>query len=318
MPRRMTTADFIERARAVHGDRYDYSQTRYVDSRTKLTIICPDHGPFSVLPPNHYYHKNGCPGCAGVARANTEEFINKSKAIHGDRYDYSQVEYVNTRSIVTIICPDHGPFDQEARNHVRGTGCPYCGGTKPLTTKTFIEKAKAIHGDRYDYTQVEYVNNRSTVTIICPDHGLFQQTGDKHLSGNGCPVCSPGGFNPSKPGLLYYLAVTTDCGDTLYKIGITNVSVETRFPPQDLDRIRVIETWRFPVGRIAAEREVEILIQYAKYRYVGPDILAGAGNTELFTHDVLRLDRREDEHGQAVIDENANLTFRQIQDDFDF
>ncbi len=118
--------------------------------------------------------------------------------------------------------------------------------------------------------------------------------------------------------MLYYVAVATDDGDTRYKIGITNLSVEKRFPAADLARIRIVKKWQFAVGRVAAEREAEILYQYAGDRYYGPDILVGAGNTELFTHDVLGLDRRDDEHGQPVVDEDANLTSRQIQSDFNF
>ncbi len=134
----------------------------------------------------------------------------------------------------------------------------------------------------------------------------------------GCPDCAESGFDPSEPGILYYIAVTTDEGDTRYKIGITNLSVEKRFPAADLARIRIIKTWRFTVGRVAAEREAEILYQYAGERFYGPDILVGAGNTELFNHDVLGLDKQDDEHGQTVVDEDASLISRPIQSDFYF
>ena len=108
-------------------------------------------------------------------------------------------------------------------------------------------------------------------------------------------------------------------GDTRYKIGITNRTVEERFSKNaDLNRIRIVKTWRHAVGRIAAEREAEILYQFAGERYYGPDILVGAGNTELFTHDVLELDRQDGDHDQTVVDEDARLTSRQIQSDFDF
>ncbi len=112
--------------------------------------------------------------------------------------------------------------------------------------------------------------------------------------------------------------MTSDDGDTRYKIGITNLSVERRFLVVDRARIRIVETWQFEVGHDAAEREAEILSQFTGDRYYGTDILVGAGNTELFTHDVLGLDRRDDEHGQPAIDEDANLTSRQIQSDFGF
>ena len=132
------------------------------------------------------------------------------------------------------------------------------------------------------------------MTIICPEHGPFPQSPNSHLNGSGCSDCADTGFNPSERGLLYYIAVTTDDGDTRYKIGITNYTVEKRFPALDLARIRIIKTWRYAIGRAAAEREAEILKQYAGDRYYGPDILVGAGNTELFTHDILGLDKKDE------------------------
>ena len=289
-----TTKEFIEKSKAVHGDRYDYSSVSYVNNSTKVMIICREHEPFPQTPDNHLQGK-GCRICGDIAQAlnqssTTEEFIEKAKAVHGDRYDYSQVEYVGNKTDVTIICREHEPFPQTPSKHLLGHGCGFCAGNMPLTTEIFIERAKAVHGNRYGYSEVEYVNTNTDVTINCPDHGLFDQRPDHHLSGSGCLDCADTGFNPSERGLLYYVAVTTDDGDTRYKIGITNYTVEERFRAPDLARIRTVKTWRYAIGRAAAEREAEILKQYAGDRYYGPDILVGAGNTELFTHDILGLD----------------------------
>ena len=389
MAKRVTTADFIRRARKVHGNRYDYSKVEYVKSSEKVAIICPEHGRFWQTPNAHFVGK-GCKSCADKIRGlkrrlTTDEFIRNVKAVHGERYDYSKVVYVSAKSKVTIICPVHGEFEQRALNHYIGRGCHECGGNKPLTLDRLIERANKIHkgrydysrveyqnvdtkveiicpdhgsffqrpaahlrgfgcdrcgqietgkslahsldrfledarqshGDRYDYSQVEYVNALSKVTIICPKHGAFQQTPASHIRDIGCPACAESGFDPSEPGLLYYIAVATDDGDTRYKIGITNNTVAGRFPPADLARIRIVKTWQFSVGRVAAEREAEILYQYAGDRYYGPEILIGAGNTEIFTHDILGLDRRDDEFGQPVVDADANLISRPIQRDFD-
>ena len=297
MPSRLTTEKFIEKARAVHGDRYDYSQVKYVNTKTEVTIICPDHGAFPQTPSNHLHHEVGCPSCAGNLPLTTETFIEKAIAIHGDRYDYSQVKYVNNKTEVTIICPVHGAFPRTPSNHLHHeVGCPSCAGNLPLTTETFIEKAIAIHGDRYDYSQVEYANNSTRVTIICPDHGPFPQTPGSHLAERGCPDCAETGFDPNDCGTLYYVAITTDDGDTRYKIGITNRTVEDRFPRPDLARIRIVKTWGYAIGRAAAARQQEILSQFAGERYYGPDILL-SGNTELFTHDILGLDNGDKEHG---------------------
>ena len=119
-----------------------------------------------------------------------EEFIAKAKLVHGDKYDYSKVEYVGALTKVCIICPKHGEFCQEANSHLRGQGCPKCKYEKQTcTTDEFIAKAKKIHGDKYDYSKVEYVNDRTKVCIICPKHGEFWQTPNHHLSGCGCPKC---------------------------------------------------------------------------------------------------------------------------------
>ena len=288
----LTTETFIEKAKAVHGDRYDYSSVNYVDAHTRVTIICPDHGPFSQVPDAHLNKAAGCPDCAGNKPLTTETFIKRAIAVHGDRYDYSSVNYVSNNTKVTIICPTHGAFEQRPADHALAKhGCPDCAG-KNTTTESFIEKARAIHGDRYDYLQVNYVNNNTKVTIICRDHGPFQQTPSNHLSKQGCPDCAESGFNSNEPGLLYYVAVTTDNGDTRYKIGITNRTVEERFYGPELARIRIVKTWRYAIGRSAEEREAEILSQNVGDRYYGPDILL-SGNSELFTHDILGLDRRD-------------------------
>lgn len=310
--RRKTTEQFIAKANAVHGDRYDYSLVEYVSSATKVTINCSDHGPFEQTPSEHLIG-SGCAKCGSLAAADarrrtTVEFIASANAVHGDRYDYSLVEYLGAQEKVTIICPDHGPFEQAPNGHLGGKGCYECGivassDAKRSTTEQFIAKARMVHGERYDYSLVEYVTNRKKVKIICPDHGLFLQAPNDHLDqGTGCPDCAKTGFNPSEPGLLYYLAITTDDGDTRYKIGITNLSVEERFRGTDLARIRVVKTWRFAIGRIAAERESEILYQFAGDRYYGPRLLVGAGNTELFTHDILGLDGGDHVHGQSAVD----------------
>lgn len=126
----------------------------------------------------------------GKERLTTEEFIRKAKAVHGDRYDYSKTVYVNQKTNVVITCLVHGDFTQCPTNHYNGAGCPMCSKNKRMTTDDFILRAKAIHGEKYDYSKVNYINNRTKVTIICPNHGEFQQAPDKHLHGSECPACA--------------------------------------------------------------------------------------------------------------------------------
>ena len=287
--KRLTSDTFIDRAIAIHGERYDYSLIRYKNTKEKVTIVCSQHGEFRQTPENHLSGQ-GCAVCAGK-NVTTEMFIAKAQEVHGNRYDYSRTNYKGSAKKVTIVCPDHGPFSQTAADHLTGYGCQSCGGNKPLTKEVFIERSKAIHGDRYDYSKVVYANTSSKVEIVCPDHGSFWPTVSNHLSEKqiGCPGCADWGFNPNEAAFLYYLAVEASGGDTLYKIGITNRTVSDRFRPPDLARIRVVEIWRFAQGRDAAERESEILRTYAGERYYGPPVLL-SGNTELFVRDILLLD----------------------------
>ena len=123
------------------------------------------------------------------------EFIEKAKKIHGDKYDYSKVIYINNRTKVCIICPIHGEFWQTPSDHLLGKGCKKCGmqtrGEKHRSnTYKFTKNAKRIHGNKYDYSKVKYINNRIEVCIICPIHGEFWQKPNYHLSGNGCPLCN--------------------------------------------------------------------------------------------------------------------------------
>lgn len=127
-------------------------------------------------------------------RKTTEQFIIDARTVHGDKFDYSKVEYKGNKIPITIICPKHGEFQQIPNNHLHGQGCPICKYEKfsleqRSTTEEFIKKAQAIHGIKYDYSKVEYVNNRTPVTIICPLHGEFQQTPKSHLKGCECNKC---------------------------------------------------------------------------------------------------------------------------------
>lgn len=188
----MNTQEFIEKARAIHGDKYDYSKVEYVNAKTKVCIICPEHGEFWMAPNNHTHgtHPQGCPKCNGIIRLTTEQFISEAKSVHGDKYDYSKVEYKNNSTKICIICPEHGEFWQNPANHLKGFGCAKCSGMAKITTEEFIEKAKTIHGDKYDYSKTKYVNAKTKICIICPEHGEFWKLPYVHLKGQRCTLCS--------------------------------------------------------------------------------------------------------------------------------
>lgn len=185
---------FIEKAKKLHMDKYDYSKVSYINNKTKVCIICPKHGEFWQTPDTHLRSK-GCPFCGRERsslkqRITKETFIQKAKYIHGDKYNYSKVEYINDRTKICIICSEHGEFWQTPNNHLKGKGCPSCYGNKKLTINDFIKKAQNVHGDKYNYSKVEYINTDTKICIICPEHGEFWQTPYKHIKySHGCPVC---------------------------------------------------------------------------------------------------------------------------------
>lgn len=199
MGRKLTTEEFIEKAKEIHGNLYDYSKVNYIDSRTKVEIICPEHGVFYMQPCNHTNQKQGCPKCGHVKRAQTQtlsldKFIEKARKVHGDKYDYSKVIYQKSSKKIIIICPEHGEFEQIANDHLQGKGCPYCSKKlnaqkRSSNTEEFIKRARKIHEDKYNYDKVVYTNVHSKVIIICPIHGDFEQEANSHLHGIGCPYC---------------------------------------------------------------------------------------------------------------------------------
>lgn len=319
---------FIERANKAHNSYYDYSRVNFKNVECKIEITCPEHGPFFQRLMTHLKGFN-CPQCGQISKAkklshSSQRFLDDAKKAHGDRYDYSRVRYINALTNVTIICMEHGPFDQKPANHIRNVGCPKCGDEsaalmRTRTTEEFIQEAQEVHGDLYDYSKVQYETSHEKVEISCLVHGAFLQTASNHVNnGAGCPGCAHSGFDQTKPGLLYYIAVKTDDDRILYKIGITNLSIEQRFPATDRARIRVVKIWRYEEGHYAAERESVILSQFSRDKYYGSPILVGGGNTELFIKDILDLDKVGHEYSNAVVDSEANLIFRPIQLDFGF
>ena len=198
--KKLTNNEFIKKAREIHGDKYDYSKVDYINNKTKVCIICPEHGEFWQKP-NYHLSACGCPKCKcdkikKTKYITTESFIQKAHEVHESKYDYSKVEYKGIFEKVCIICPEHGEFWQTPNNHLNNKrGCPKCGVKAVwdkrgrITTESFIQKARNIHGDKYDYSKVEYINSQTKVCIICPEHGEFWQAPSKHLSGQGCSKC---------------------------------------------------------------------------------------------------------------------------------
>ena len=197
--KKITTQDFIEQAMKIHGNKYDYSKVVYTTAKSKVEIICPVHGIFLQTPASHL-SGSGCPYCSNNIKLTTEQFIEKARIVHNDKYDYSKVKYVNGKTKVCIICHakdkygnEHGEFWQLPINHIgkcTRRGCPKCNGGKKLSTQEFIKNATEKHQqNEYDYTLVNYINSSTPVQIKCNKCGnYFWQLPSVHLI-SGCPHC---------------------------------------------------------------------------------------------------------------------------------
>ena len=288
-----TDETFKEKAKVVHSDTYDYSMVKLLNSKTKVEILCLKHGSFWQTPDLHINRKQGCPRCNGGIRDTKETFVSKAIELHGERYSYENACYIDNATKMEINCKVHGAFIQTPNAHIAGQGCPKCGIEKRVKDRkiplnVFIKRANQVHNNYYSYTNVSYTNIDTKVIIICPYHGEFEQTPYVHLKGHGCSSCALYGFNPDKPAILYYLKITTDDGQILYKIGITNRTINERFSLAELGKIEIVKQKLYENGKDAYDWEQKMLKKYKKYKYKGPKIL-DSGNTELFTEDVLAL-----------------------------
>lgn len=246
-----------ERFKNIHGLKYDYSKVLFFGINTKVDIICAKHGVFSQFPHKHLCG-NGCPKCAGKNKT-TEEFLDEIINVHGDRYNYSLLKYVNVSTKLQIICKDHGVFEQMPSKHLCGKGCPKCVG-KNKTTEEVINQFNIIHGLKYDYSLVHYELSRIKVNVICKDHGVFPVSVNNHLKGSGCPTCYKNKSHYDKyknqHTTLYLIKI-----NNFYKVGLTKTCVESRFKKEINNnvKIEIIKTVEFEDGWEAFKLEQKIL-----------------------------------------------------------
>jgi glutaredoxin len=202
------TKEFILKSNKIHQNRYLYDRVEYYNWNTKVSIICKIHGEF-IQSPNIHLNGGGCSKCnKGRPKKNNvptknqkviekqKIFIEASKEIHNNKYDYSFVRYIASNKKVKILCKKHGEFEQTPSHHKRGNGCGSCAyensfGPK-ITTADFISKSKNRHFGYYSYDKSEYTGNKNKVRITCPKHGDFFQIPKYHMNGGGCPKCNIG------------------------------------------------------------------------------------------------------------------------------
>ena len=206
----MDTNSFIEKAKKIWGNKFDYSETVYIRNDKKIKIKY--NGIEFYQTPKHHLEGHLPLFLSGKHLNNTEDFIKKSIIKHNHKYDYSKVDYKNSHTKVCIICPKHGEFWQTPTNHLSGNGCPKCKfeKLKELFTSNnneFTEKSKKIHDNQYDYSKVDYKNSHTKVCIICPKHGEFWQIPNNHLKGETCPKCAKVGISNIENEIFEYINI---------------------------------------------------------------------------------------------------------------
>jgi len=203
-------------------------------------------------------------------------------------YNYSKIICFSNSEDINVICRFHGKFRVNLTEHLNGKICLIC--KKIERANKHILEFNIKHNYKYTYIFEEILNIKNIhekITITCPKHGSFKQKGNDHKYISGCSSCATYGFDNNKKGILYYVKVETE-GETLYKIGITNLSVKERFG-SDFKYITIIKEFYYEYGNEAYDLEQEILKEYSYAKYNGEPILK-SGNTELFTHDILGWD----------------------------
>lgn len=230
MPR-YTREGFIERSIKKYGDRFDYSKFEYNGMNEKSCFICKKHGEFWTTPQVHILSSTGCPKC-GKERVDclntltTEEFIEKAKSVHGEKYDYSKVVYKKSMVPVIITCREHGDFVQTPNNHLKGHGCPLCASRQAISQDEFIAECKRIYGGRYSFEKTRYLGMNVSVTVTCPKHGDFNVLPKTLLTGSGCPICERERIFIERAAKKY--GGKYDYSKVVYKNGITPVCIVDR------------------------------------------------------------------------------------------
>lgn len=289
--------------------------TGTIDSNLVVTVSCPDHGHLRTFGVNESlpstYSCHVCSSYQSHTHANSLmpdlKYHNRGDILFpdttptGNKLSYTQFTRPFPTELpiqIQVECSEHGTFTADFRQlALHKTNCPVCSKQRPMDRQVVVDKCTAAYGDRFDYSNVVNLYSSTKMVIRCKEHNkLFKVSLDEHLAQEhgGCKVCKNShrrfgcGFKPGIPGILYYLSIN---GGQAYKIGITSLSVFTRYRK---DRVlngsyTILKTWEFDCMQKAYAREQEIIKQYESQLYKG-DKLLDAGNTELFNTDVLQLD----------------------------
>jgi len=281
MPKALTFEEVIERGNAKHNNRYKYLGAFNKGRKRFLKIECPEHGVFEQSIYGHINQGYGCSKC-GWGTISFEEWVDKSKSVHGGKYRYlGLIKGSHSKTFLKIECPDHSVFEQSASEHVnKKHGCPKCGdnrmaGSKIKSFEYYKSKAISVWGRSYEYLGMAS-RSPSKLKIKCPKHGVFEQRTNDHITyKNGCPSCA-GNFSTIKPAQFYIIKV----GD-LYKIGVTNQGVHKRYLREGIDYKVMHSEWMS--GQEALDLESMVKREYKDYRYYGDSPFKDTGVSEVYT-----------------------------------
>lgn len=305
MGKKITTDEYIKKAKLIHGELYGYNSVEYLGATLKVDIFCKKHSIVFSQCANDHLKGHGCPKCGnestvrGISLSN-EQFLTRAISIHSDKYDYGEVNYVNSRTKVKILCKQCKVyFFQKPESHLAGCGCTECGiklagDKRRKTTEQFIQEANEVHSNRYDYSKTNYTGNTTNIEILCGRHGIFKQIPTVHLRGGGCPKCSliGRGVGFSRSGFIdkangrictFYTIRCFNREEEFYKIGRTMNSIISRYSgivdmPYEYE---VISEIKGSAGFIFdLERDEKRKLKALHYI---PELCFGGSKTECFT-----------------------------------
>lgn len=336
--RKFTLKEFIEKARLIHGNKYDYSKTIYVTKRDKVTITCPIHGDF-VQCAGHHVRGQGCPECGKIkaklrngeyknSRKNILTFKDDIKNIFGDKYEVIG-EYINNKTKIELYCKEknkdgieHGSFFARPDSLMQGHGCKHFKNGKIYKEK-FIKK----YGDKYDYSYIVddmYYDAKDVIKIICKEHGPYEQKIKNHLTKCGCPECGKEKISRSKK-LSFNIVkerLTTICeGKFTYNIN-DYINTNTPFPltcikcgntfKRDLNALQTNDSCPFCNGkprnrRYTTEEFIQLASTIHEYKYDYSKSVYKQHNEKLcvICHE---KDRFGNEHGEFYVTPHSHIS----------
>ncbi len=193
----LSTEDFIARSKAVHGNKFDYSKSKYVRAKDRIIVICKTCGYEAAVIPHNHMNGRGCKSCQYITLPQNkpishESFVKRARNIHSNKFEYLS-EYKSFKKPITIKCQCGYAFKQKAGSHLEGRGCKRCGDKASrqkqlLSIREFETRSLKVHNNTYAYIG-DYDGYDKKVSVICSQHGLFRQEANAHLRGQGCPKC---------------------------------------------------------------------------------------------------------------------------------